>query len=77
MKSLRTYNMDRNVIQILNSKPNKSAYVNLAVIKLHSKEMHFDITNVSTKQLLAVVLSRMNDDDPLRRLLEERIKAES
>lgn len=69
--------MDQETIRILRSKVNKSAFVNLAVVKLHSKEMHFDITNVSTRQLLAVILSRMDDDDPLRRLIEERIKQHS
>ena len=67
--------MEKSSIDILRSKPNKSAFVNLAVMKLHSKEMHFDITNVSTKQLFAVILSRMDDEDPLRRLMEERIKS--
>lgn len=77
MKSLRTYNMQDSTIRILKSKPNKSQFVNLAVHKLHSQEMYFDISNVSTKQLLAVFLSRIDDDDPLRRLIEERIKSES
>ena len=69
--------MDKSSIDILRSKPNKSAFVNLAVAKLHSKEMHFDITNVSTRQLYAVILARMDDNDPLRRLIEERYNAES
>lgn len=76
MKSLRTYNMEDSAIRILKSKQNKSQFVNLAVHKLHSQEMYFDISNVSTRQLLAVFLSRIDDDDPLRRLIEERIKSE-
>ena len=69
--------MEDSVIRILNAKSNKSDFVNLAVSKLHSKEMHFDITNVSTRQLYAVILGRMDDNDPLRRLIEERYYAES
>lgn len=75
MKSLKTYNMEASSIKILRSKPNKSAFVNLAVHKLHSQEMYFDIENVSTKQLWAVILARMDQDDPLRGLVLERIKS--
>ena len=75
MKSLKTYNMDASSIKILRSKPNKSAFVNLAVHKLHSQEMYFDIENVSTKQLYAVILARMDDNDPLRALIVERINS--
>ena len=77
MKSLRTYNMQDSTIRILKSKPNKSQFVNLAVHKLHSQEMYFDIENVSTKQLYAVILARMDDDDPLRALIVQRINQES
>ena len=69
--------MEDSSIRILQGKPNKSDFVNLAVHKMHSKEISFDISNVSTKQLLAVFLSRIDDEDPLRRLIEERIKLES
>ena len=69
--------MDRNVIQILRSKPNKSAYVNLAVMKLHSKEMHFDISNVSDRALWLEILYRMDVDDPLRALIKAKIPQES
>lgn len=76
MKSLRTYNMEDSAIRILKSKTNKSQFVNLAVHKLHSQEMHFDISNVATKQLYAVILARMSQDDPLRALIIQRIESE-
>ena len=69
--------MDHGVIRILNSKQNKSQFVNLAVMKLHSKEMHFDIGNVPTKQLYASLMGRLPDTDPLRMILEERYNKES
>ena len=75
MKSLKTYNMEASSIKILRSKPNKNAFVNLAVHKLHSQEMYFDIENVSTKQLWAVILARMDQHDPLRALVLERINS--
>lgn len=72
-RRLRTYNMDDTTIRILQGKPNKSDFVNLAVHKMHSKEMHFDITNVSTKQLLVCYFNRLDMDDVLRPLLLQRI----
>ena len=69
MKSLRTYNMDHGVIRILNSKQNKSAFVNLAVMKLHSKEMHFELRNVSTRSLLASLLSRDDVSENLKAVI--------
>ena len=65
--------MEDTTIRILNGKQNKSDYVNLAVHKMHSKEMHFDITNVSTKQLLVCYFNRLEMDDVLRPLLLQRI----
>ena len=65
--------MEDSTIRILQSKPNKSDFVNLAVHKMHSKEMHFDITNVSTKQLLVCYFNRLAMDDVLRPLLLQRI----
>lgn len=73
MKSLRTYNMEDSAIRILKSKQNKSQFVNLAVHKLHSQEMYFDISNVSTKQLLVCYFNRLDMDDVLRPLLLQRI----
>lgn len=69
--------MEDSTIRILQSKPNKSDFVNLAVHKMHSKEMHFDISNVSTKQLLVCYFNRLDMDDVLRPLLLERINSMS
>ena len=69
--------MEDSTIRILQSKPNKSDFVNLAVHKMHSKEMYFDITNVSTKQLLVCYFNRLDMDDVLRPLLLERINSMS
>tara|TARA_S200002703_G_C3782560_1_gene241129 strand:+ start:938 stop:1153 length:216 start_codon:yes stop_codon:yes gene_type:complete len=65
--------MEDSSIRILQGKPNKSDFVNLAVHKFHSKEMHFDISNVSMKALFVEIVHRMPFDDPMRLLLVERI----
>ena len=65
--------MEESAIRILTNKPNKSDFVNLAVHKLHSKEMHFDISNVSMKALFVEIVHRMPFDDPIRPLLVARI----
>ena len=67
--------MEDSTIRILNGKLNKSDFVNLAVTKLHSKEMHFDITNVSEKALLVELIKRIPFDDPIRPLLVARINS--
>lgn len=74
-RRLRTYNMEDSAIRILANKPNKSDYVNLAVHKMHSKEMHWDIKNVSMKGLLVEIVHRMEFNDPIRLLLVERINS--
>ena len=65
--------MEDSAIRILNNKPNKSDIVNLAVHKLHSKEMYFDISNVSDRALWLEILYRMDVNDPLRQLIKERV----
>ena len=65
--------MEDSSIRILKDKPNKSDFVNLAVHKMHSKEMHFDISNVSDRALWLEILYRMDVEDPLRALIKARI----
>ena len=43
MKSLKTFNLDKDVIDILKLKDNKSQYVCRAVRKLHNKDQSDDI----------------------------------
>ena len=74
MRITRAYTITHPIKKILDSKHNKSEYVCRAVAKLHAQESEFSLRDVSTRRLLATILSRMNDDDPLRRLIEERYK---
>ena len=68
--------MEDSAIRILKTKQNKSQFVNLAVHKLHSQEMYFDISNVSDRALWLEILYRMDVDDPLRPLIKSRIPTE-
>jgi hypothetical protein len=69
--------MEDSTIRILNGKPNKSDYVNLAVHKMHSKEMYWDISNASDRALWLEILYRMDVDDPLRPLIKARVPQDS
>ena len=69
--------MDQDVVRILRNKPHKSAYVNLAVRKMHSQEMYFDISNVSTRQLMACFQQRDDCARHIRIVLCDQLQAES
>lgn len=58
MKSLKTYNMDYDVIQMLRSKPNKSQFVCQAVRAYTIQEEQFEIGDVPTRQILAALHAR-------------------
>lgn len=58
MKSLKTYNMDHDVIEILRPVQNKSRFVCAAVRRMKNGENAFDLTDVSSRQLLAVISNR-------------------
>ena len=73
MKSLKTFNLDADVIRILASKPNKSQYVCRAVRKLHDSNREIDAYTYTEKQLLAWLSVRIPFDDPLRPLIIDRI----
>ena len=54
MKSLKTFNLDHDVIRIVRSKPNQSEYTNKSIRAYHNKETEFDVSNVATKRLLVI-----------------------
>jgi len=68
MKSLKTFNLDQDVIQIVKKKHNQSQFVCKAVRKLHQGDTEFDLSDVSTRRML-VVLSLRKDCDPAVRAL--------
>lgn len=73
MKSLKTFNLDIDVIRILASKPNKSQFVCRAVRKLDDSNREIDAYTYTEKQLLAWLSVRIDFDDPLRPLIIDRI----
>ena len=58
VKSLKTYNMDYDVIQMLRSKANKSQYVCRSVRAYTIAEEMFELADVSTRKLLAALHAR-------------------
>ena len=73
MKSVRTFNLDQDVINILANKPNKSQFVARAVRRLHKGQIEFDQTEIPLKTLLVFVSQRLDYDDPIRPLIIDRI----
>jgi len=59
MKSLRTYNLDHDVINILKREKNKSQYVSRAVRRLSQITREFDIEEVALNDLLNELSSRI------------------
>ena len=68
MKSLKTFNLDRDVIEIVKKKHNQSQFVCKAVRKMHQGDSDFDLSDVSTRRML-VVLSLRKDVEPSIRAL--------
>lgn len=72
MKSLKTYNMDHDVINILSRQANKSQYVCRAVRRLSHNIDEVSPADFPTKQLLAALHSR----DDTSHYLKAQIVAE-
>ena len=70
MKSLKTYNMDRESIEILNRKRNKSQFVNRAVKRLQAQQRSFSLSDVSTKMMLNSLLTREDLSKQLKKMIE-------
>jgi len=63
MKSLKTFNLSHECIRIVRSKTNQSEYCERAIRAMHNKEKQFDVSLMSTKQLL-VMLGLRKDCEP-------------
>ena len=75
MKSLKTYNMDYDVIQILRSKPNKSKFVCESVRLRAIGEEQFDVHDVSTRQLIIALKDKDDISAQLVALLELELRS--
>ena len=58
MKSLKTYNMDQDCIQILNRQPNKSKYVCDAIRAKHTKMREAYASDFPTNALMIALKER-------------------
>lgn len=72
MKSLKTFNLDQDVINILKLKQNKSQYVCRAVRKLHNKDQSDDIPlmEATDKEILSELSLRFDVHSPQYQLLQ-------
>lgn len=69
MKSLKTYNMDQDVIKILSRQPNKSQFVNTAVRnKAHNIEEIF-ASDFDTRTLCIALKDKADIPENIRREL--------
>ena len=73
MKSLKTFNLDQDVIRIVKQKHNQSQFVCKAIRKLHNSEESFSYQDIETKRLYVLIFNRMSANDPLKALILERI----
>ena len=73
MKSLKTYNMDQDCIQILQHKPNKSQYVCRSIRRMQKLEEDFDLIDIETRVLMIHLKNRAAISPQLKALLLHEI----
>lgn len=69
MKSLKTYNMDYDCIQILQHKPNKSQYVCRSIRRMQKLEEELDLNLIGIRYLL-INLKHRDISEALKTLIE-------
>lgn len=69
MKSLKTYNMDHDCIQILQHKPNKSQYVCRSIRRMQKLEEELDLNLIGTRYLL-INLKHRDISEALKTLID-------
>lgn len=75
MKSLKTYNLDHDVITILQPIKNKSRFVCRAVRRMKNGSDEFDIDEVSSRQLIIYLKNRSDISPQLAALLELELRS--
>jgi len=71
MKIARTFTIDWHLYQELRRKPNQSRIVERAVKRYLAGDEDFDIVEVSTKRLMAVLMTRDDIPERLRTTIHE------
>ena len=77
MKRTRSYTLSDDVITILKYKPNKTEFVERALRRLHKQEEDFDISDVPTRQLMAVLQQREDCVRHIKIILWDQVQAQS
>jgi hypothetical protein len=70
MKSLKTYNMDHDVINILRRIPNKSQYVCQSVRLMSNSEYEYELDLVNSRIVLINLKHRDDISDALKALID-------
>ena len=70
MKITRAYTIDRETLEILQRKRNKSQYVCRAVKKMHNGQRSFELSDCSTKMILNSLLNREDISKQLKKMIE-------
>jgi len=73
MKSLKTFNLDADVIRIVRSKPNQSEYTNVAIRAYHNKESEFDVSLITTRRLLVILGLRKDCPEQIKVLINHHL----
>lgn len=69
MKSLKTFNLDIDVIQIVKQKANQSQFVCKAVRKLHKQESEIVLSDIETRRIAMSLKNRDEVPDHIKREL--------
>jgi hypothetical protein len=76
-KGLKTFNLRRSTIRIVRQKQNQSEFVDKAIMKLHNSQEEFNIADVPTRQLMAVLQQREDTPRHIKVILWDQLVAET
>ena len=69
MKIARTFTIDYNLAVELQKKPNQSRIVEISIRRYLAADEDYDVSEISTRRLLAVLHGRKDVDDGLKGLI--------
>lgn len=73
-KGLKTFNLPHDTIRIVKQKPNQSAFVNKAIIRLHVGQKEFRLWDIDVKELLMHCLMRGGTPPHIAAVIKEHYK---
>ena len=69
MKIARTFTIDYHLYQELRKKPNQSKIVEISIRRYLAADEDYDVSEISTRRLLAILHGRDDVDDGLKGLI--------